>query len=247
MTASVLDTSTAQTLSGALGAHAMTAVSTDAANAIGSTVGSVLVAEGSRAGRSLPEAIVAIVDRPETTGNASADDVLAVVIASLGETVDGLTFGSATPMADIGDAIAAYPSISEALTLLEGSDTVGAVLWVADRRNDAGPAAAGSGADAAPHQAGGNTLHGSSRTNGLAMLRDVELDVSVELGRTDMTLAEVMALHIGSIVELDRPAGSPVDVRVNGTLLARGEVVVIDGEYAVRISEVVEPESGHSS
>ncbi len=89
----------------------------------------------------------------------------------------------------------------------------------------------------------GATVRATPSLAGLSMLREVELEVSVELGRTQMTLAEVLSLHIGSVVELDRPAGSPVDLRVNGTLLARGEVVVIDGEYAVRISEVVEPEA----
>jgi len=52
-----------------------------------------------------------------------------------------------------------------------------------------------------------------------------------------------MAYDVGSVVELDRAAGSPVDVRVNGTLLAQGEVVLIDDEYAVRITAVVEPGS----
>ena len=68
------------------------------------------------------------------------------------------------------------------------------------------------------------------------LLRDVTMGVSVELGRTRMTVRELLALTPGMIVQLDKAAGAPVDLLVNGTLMARGEVVVIDEEFAVRIS-----------
>lgn len=71
------------------------------------------------------------------------------------------------------------------------------------------------------------------------LLREVVMGVSVELGRTQLTVQEILGLTPGSIVELDRAAGAPVDVLVNGTLIAHGEVVVVDEEFAVRISEVV--------
>ena len=71
------------------------------------------------------------------------------------------------------------------------------------------------------------------------LLRDVMMGVSVELGRTRMSVRELLALTPGAIVELDKAAGAPVDLLVNGTLMARGEVVVIDEEFAVRISEIV--------
>ncbi len=235
MTSTVLDSSTAQALSGVLSDLGLSVVPTDAGAAISSTSGSVLVAEGSRTGQSLPEAIVAIADRP----GSSADDIIAAVTTALSASVAGLVFGAPVPVADVGTAVSAFPSISEALMIAEGPETAGVVLWIADRRNDR-PAPQGE-----PASGAGHTLRGSTAGNGLSMLRDVALEVSVELGRTDMTLAEVLALHIGSVVELDRPAGSPVDVRVNGTLLARGEVVVIEGEYAVRISEVIDPEAMH--
>ncbi|MEO5981803.1 MAG: flagellar motor switch protein FliN [Pedococcus sp.] len=73
----------------------------------------------------------------------------------------------------------------------------------------------------------------------LHLLRDVEMGISVELGRTRMKVQEVLSLAPGVVLELDRAAGSPVDVLVNGTLMARGEVVVVDEEFAVRITEVV--------
>ncbi|MDQ2650665.1 MAG: flagellar motor switch protein FliN [Actinomycetota bacterium] len=79
----------------------------------------------------------------------------------------------------------------------------------------------------------------SSVPSGLELLHDVELAVTVELGRTRMLVRDVLDLVPGSVIELDRAAGSPVDVLVNGTMIARGEVVVIDEEFGVRITEVV--------
>ncbi len=73
----------------------------------------------------------------------------------------------------------------------------------------------------------------------IELLHDVELGVTAELGRTRMTLRHLLSLAPGSVVELDRVAGSQIDLLVNGTLIARGEVVVIDDEFGVRISEVV--------
>lgn len=75
--------------------------------------------------------------------------------------------------------------------------------------------------------------------HGVSMLADVEMGVTVELGRAKMSVAEILSLTIGSVIELDRLAGSPVDVLVNGTLIARGEVVVVDEEFGVRVSEVL--------
>jgi flagellar motor switch protein FliN/FliY len=71
------------------------------------------------------------------------------------------------------------------------------------------------------------------------LLHNVEMTVTIELGRTRMMLRDLLALHPGSVIELDRTTSSPVDVLVNGTLLARGDVVVIDDELGVRITEVV--------
>ncbi|MEZ5230924.1 MAG: flagellar motor switch protein FliN, partial [Acidimicrobiales bacterium] len=225
MTTMVLDSTTAQALSSALSDLGLAVVPTDPGAAISATVGPVLVAEGSRAGQPLPEALVAMVDRSGT----SADEAIAAATAALTAAVDGRSCPAPGPPDEVGTAVASFPSISEALMITEGAETVGVVLWIADRRADS---AAAPSNPAASTPSAGNTVRGAAAMNGLAMLRDVALEVSVELGRTDMTLAEVLALHIGSVVELDRPAGSPVDVRVNGTLLARGEVVVIDGEYA---------------
>ncbi len=73
----------------------------------------------------------------------------------------------------------------------------------------------------------------------LELLADLELNVTVELGRTTLTVAEVLALGPGSIIELDRIAGEPVDILVNDRLVARGEVVVVDENFGVRVVEVL--------
>ena len=83
--------------------------------------------------------------------------------------------------------------------------------------------------------AGGPTASARS----MDLLHDVEMGVTAELGRTRMTVRDLLSLTPGAVVELDRAAGSPVDVLVNGTLIARGEVVVIDEEFGIRISEII--------
>ncbi len=72
----------------------------------------------------------------------------------------------------------------------------------------------------------------------LARLHDVPVELTVEVGRTRMTIGETLALGPGAIVSLNRLAGEPVDLLVNGTPIARGEVVVIDEEFGLRITEV---------
>jgi flagellar motor switch protein FliN len=78
-------------------------------------------------------------------------------------------------------------------------------------------------------------------TKGLDLLHDVEMEVSAELGRTRMSVRELLSLSPGAVVELDRAAGSPADLLVNGRLIARGEVVVIDENFGLRITEIVVP------
>ena len=72
----------------------------------------------------------------------------------------------------------------------------------------------------------------------LARLHDVPVELTVEIGRTRMTVGETLELRPGSVVALGRMAGEPVDLLVNGTPIARGEVVVIDEEFGLRIVEV---------
>jgi flagellar motor switch protein FliN/FliY len=78
-----------------------------------------------------------------------------------------------------------------------------------------------------------------SETATLDLVRDVELDVKIELGRTQMYLEDVLKLRKGSVVPLDKLAGDPVDVYVNGRLVARGEVLVLNDNFCVRVAELI--------
>ena len=75
----------------------------------------------------------------------------------------------------------------------------------------------------------------------ISLIQDVPLQVTVELGRTKKSIREILEFSTGSIIELDKLAGEPVDIHVNGQLTAKGEVVVIDENFGVRITEIVNP------
>lgn len=79
----------------------------------------------------------------------------------------------------------------------------------------------------------------SSEKATIDLLRDVELDLKIELGRTHMELEELLKLRRGSVVSLDKLAGDPVDVYVNGRLIARGEVLVLNDNFCVRVAELI--------
>ena len=85
----------------------------------------------------------------------------------------------------------------------------------------------------------------TQRGAALRALYDVELTLTAEIGRTRLPLREVLDLTPGTVLELDRAAGSPADVVVNGRLVARGEVVVVDEDFAVRITEIVSAPDAH--
>jgi flagellar motor switch protein FliN len=87
-----------------------------------------------------------------------------------------------------------------------------------------------------------NASDSSAEPPGMAELRrlsDVPIDLTVEIGRTRLTVGETLELRQGSILTLNRMAGEPVDLLVNGTPIARGEVVVIDEQFGVRITDIV--------
>jgi flagellar motor switch protein FliN/FliY len=117
--------------------------------------------------------------------------------------------------------------------------TVGAIVNAAAPATafDSGPTTAPKPASSAPQAGGGAVFE-----RGLQLLADIELTVTAELGRARMAVGELLDLQPGAIIELDREAGVPIDVLVNGTLFARGEVVVVEDSFAVRVSEIVTDE-----
>jgi flagellar motor switch protein FliN len=95
-------------------------------------------------------------------------------------------------------------------------------------------------ADAAPKVAEGSDPGGSKEVN-LDVILDVPVTLSMEVGRTRIPIRNLLQLNQGSVVELDRAAGEPLDVFVNGTLVAHGEVVVVNDKFGIRLTDVISP------
>lgn len=76
----------------------------------------------------------------------------------------------------------------------------------------------------------------------LKILESIEVELSIEVGRTEMTIKDLLLLNEGSVVELDRLAGEPLDILVNGAIIAKGEVVMVGERYGVRFTDIVDPE-----
>ncbi|MBP7933867.1 MAG: flagellar motor switch protein FliN [Phycisphaerae bacterium] len=102
------------------------------------------------------------------------------------------------------------------------------------------PPPAGSVPFTLPDLASGGSESGAALNQAIDLLRDVQLNVKIELGRTRMLVDDVLKLGEGSVVELDKLAGDPVDVFVNERLVARGEVLVLNDNFCVRINDIVQ-------
>lgn len=81
----------------------------------------------------------------------------------------------------------------------------------------------------------------ASMMNELDMILDIPVQISVELGRTKITIKNLLQLAHGSVVELDAMAGEPMSVYVNGTLIAQGEVVVVNDKFGIRLTDIITP------
>ena len=185
-------------------------------------------------------------------GAVSAD--LALVLADL----DRLTAvaGTDSPLVSVLDVV--RPALEQA------ADTLGAGVLAEGRRESASALFAdpdtvvfqlsASGATAgwfavrvredgtvgAPSR---SALHGAIAPN-LGRINNVEMALTVEIGRTRMSVRDVLGLEPGSVVELDRAAGAPADILLNGRMIAQGEVVVVDQDYAVRITRILDIADG---
>jgi flagellar motor switch protein FliN/FliY len=87
----------------------------------------------------------------------------------------------------------------------------------------------------------------SSSELDLSRLSDIPMELSVEIGRTHMTVGETLELSVGSVVTLEREAGQAVDLLVNGTAIARGEVIVVDEQYGLRVTEILDSQQDGDS
>ncbi len=132
------------------------------------------------------------------------------------------------PALVVGDLGATFLTIP-----LTGADTAAAILVPEDVLLDAAFAPKPEAApvvEEAPRVA---------HRRGIEMLHGVDMEVTVEIGRARMTVRDLLDLSPGAVLELDRAAGSPADLLVNGRLIARGEVVVIDEDFGLRITEIL--------
>ncbi|GAB6986954.1 flagellar motor switch protein FliN [Nocardioides pyridinolyticus] len=136
-------------------------------------------------------------------------------------------------LGDLGSPFTAVPLVggTPVATLLLPDDVVAATV-TAPAGSQPHPVAEVTPAVAAAPSRGGDL------PRGIELLHGVDMEVTVEIGRTRMTVRELLDLAPGAVLELDRAAGSPADLLVNGRLIARGEVVVIDEDFGLRITEI---------
>jgi flagellar motor switch protein FliN/FliY len=199
----------------------------------------------------------ALAVRAHFVGATSADlvvvahDAIAEALAGAGEEVSAadalrpaLDAASATLGAGVLDTAQVTavgdtfddPDI-EAFTLLSATGTAEAWFGIRVRANQIPQPAAAAPAAATP-------VDEATDRARMRLLHDVELVLTAEIGRTRLPMRQVLDLVPGTVLELDRAAGAPADVMVNGRLVARGEVVVVDEDYGIRISEIVAPDGG---
>ena len=160
------------------------------------------------------------------TGRRRADRALTIVSRqSVGQKASVVVVDASGLLSDPDTAV------------FELSDGVNAAAWFAVRlrEHSAGPDRA---SDAF---AGGDAVAGR-----LGRINNIEMALTVEIGRTRMSVRDVLSLEPGTVIELDRSAGAPADVLLNGRLIAHGEVVVLDQDYAVRITRILDVAEGLS-
>ncbi|MEN0021291.1 MAG: flagellar motor switch protein FliN [Planctomycetota bacterium] len=178
-----------------------------------------------------PEPTEPEADEAQASQADAADDATAAGAAA------GVPIGDDGPedeaAGDVGDPMANMAKLAglEPGQLIT-DDTAGAALGEDEPASD-------EGAQTLRLEEFAAAMNGEA-VNGIDLLADVELDVKIELGRTAMLVEDVLRLNEGAVVELDKLAGDPVDIYVNGRAVARGEVLVLSENFCVRINEILE-------
>jgi flagellar motor switch protein FliN/FliY len=173
--------------------------------------------------------------------------LVAALVEGVGTAVTRLK-GAAVQVGAAEPAPSDFAGASYVFDLTMGSDAV-KICWVVEASlgaliadGDPVDPPAAEGPSVAPASFPELTPHAMpGRARELQLLADVPMNVTVEVGRGSLQVRELLALVQGSIVELDRVVGSPVDVMVNGTLIAHGDIVLVGDDLGVRITEIVEP------
>jgi flagellar motor switch protein FliN/FliY len=181
----------------------------------------------------------------DAIANAAADanQLANEVTAALSQPSAAAEAGAAAAP-DAGAAPASGdPAVDELLRQAKFDDPISGTPIppeIAAMASAAASAASGAMPDAQPFAMPNlaQAMH-EAQTSSIDLLRDVELNVKIELGRSRMLVEDVLKLGEGSVVELDKLAGDPVDVFVNDRLVARGEVLVLNDNFCVRVNEIV--------
>lgn len=161
--------------------------------------------------------------------------------------------GSIGADAETGGGILSQSELDALLAAAEGENIGGGLGEEPDAWDENAPQAEAQAMPAAPSarsivelplfdapEGGGPLGSGAGHSPAsMSRVRDIPLDVSVELGRTRLLIRDILDLGTGSIIELDKLAGEPVDLFANGLLVARGEVIVIDDNFGVRVTEII--------
>ncbi|HET7387491.1 MAG TPA: flagellar motor switch protein FliN [Nocardioidaceae bacterium] len=159
-------------------------------------------------------------------------DLGAAVQPALDAAATALGASAGPARAVTGDELDAVLAQATSVVPLSAGSEVSAVLFVVEQTAGAPVTDLGQVADRARSRVA---------SRGVEMLHGVAMEVTVELGRTTMSVRELLQLSPGDVLELDRAAGSPADLLVNGRLIAHGEVVVVDEDFALRVTEIVAP------
>ncbi|CAN5424832.1 hypothetical protein BH10PLA1_BH10PLA1_06430 [soil metagenome] len=183
---------------------------------------------------------------PDTTSpSASADapdaapaaDGAAVSQAEIDAVMAAMNAAAPTSGADDAAAPASAGAVPESLDMTSIDELLKSASFEdASAVQDAGAVAAPTQEFSLPNF---NEVLQDAQVSSIDLLRDVELNVKIELGRSRMLVEDVLKLGEGSVVELDKLAGDPVDVFVNNRLVARGEVLVLNDNFCVRVNEIV--------
>jgi len=200
-------------------------------------------------------------DLPDSAGDVPQDDIDAALAAAGGATegtptpagdpapvsnepaTDAAhpatqdTSESETPANKMEAAVAEESEVAEAVEIAEAGEETEVVETAVEAPPQPPPIPSG----AVPMNFQDFAVGASSPCDkqNISLLNDVQLDVKIELGRANMLIEDVLKLGSGSVVELDKLAGDPVDVLVNDRLVARGEVLVLNDNFCVRISEIL--------
>ena len=182
-------------------------------------------------GESSADLAIVFLDPVETADAAVEDSLLVSIVDVLRPALDAAAamLGSGVlGDARVDDATALFSDPATAVFVLSAGDS--AAGWFAIRMRES--------LTAAP------PISPESLANNLGRINNVEMALTVEIGRTRMSVRDVLGLEPGAVIELDRSAGAPADVLLNGRLIAHGEIVVVDQDYAVRITQILDVAEG---